>query len=170
MHKILLLMSGIPGSGKSYWAQHHIDNKTKYISRDEIRFSMLTDEDEYFAKEKEVFKEFCRQIDKAFETYNTVIADATHLNFASRNKTLRNIKTKLDEINVIFINTPLEVAIERNSKRTGRKLVPEQTIRNMYNSIVLPDELEGINKTYIVDNTTQKIKIIEYAVTGPYSI
>ena len=97
MHKILLLMSGIPGSGKSYWAQHHIDNRTKYISRDEIRFSMLTDEDEYFAKEKEVFKEFCRQIDKAFETYDTVIADATHLNFASRNKTLRNIKTKLDE-------------------------------------------------------------------------
>lgn len=131
---------------------------------------MLTDEDEYFSKEKEVFKEFCRQIDEAFKVYDTVIADATHLNFASRNKTLRNIKTKLDEINVVFINTSLEIAIERNAKRTGRKLVPEQTIRNMYNSIALPDELEGINKTYIVDNKTQKIKIIEYAVIDPYHI
>lgn len=131
---------------------------------------MLDENDEYFAKEKEVFKEFCRQIDEAFEVYDTVIADATHLNFASRNKTLRNIKTKLDEINVVFINTSLEIAIERNAKRTGRKLVPEQTIRNMYNSIALPDELEGINKTYIIDNETQKIKIIEYAVAGSYSI
>lgn len=40
----------------------------------------------------------------------------------------------------------------------------------MYNSLALPNELEGINKTYIVDNATQKIKIIEYAVAGPYSI
>ena len=53
---------------------------------------MLKDEDSYFSKEKEVFKEFCKQIDIALQSYDNVIADATHLNFASRNKTLRNIR------------------------------------------------------------------------------
>lgn len=123
---------------------------------------MLEDEDDYFAKEKQVFKEFCKQIDTALQSYDKVIADATHLNFASRNKTLRNIKSKIDEINVIFIDTPLKIALERNAKRTGRKLVPEEVIKNMYNSLMLPDDSEGINKIYIVDNATQKIKIIEY--------
>ena len=170
MSKLFLMMRDTSVHGKSYWAHHHLNEKTKYISRDEIRFSMLKDEDDYFAKEKEVFKEFCKQIDIALQSYDNVIADATHLNFASRNKTLRNIKSKIDEINVIFIDTPLNIALERNAKRTGRKLVPEEVIKNMYNSLMLPDELEGINKTYIVDNATQKIKIIEHAVAGPYSI
>lgn len=123
---------------------------------------MLENGDNYFAKEKQVFKEFCKQVDNALQSYNNVIADATHLNSASRNKILKSIKNKIDEINVIFIDTPLDIALERNAKRTGRELVPEEVIKNMYNSLVLPDDSEGINKLYIVDNATQKIKIIEY--------
>lgn len=36
-----------------------------YISRDEIRYSMISDKDEYFSKEKEVFNEYVKQIDEA---------------------------------------------------------------------------------------------------------
>ena len=46
-------MVGIPGSGKSTWAKARCKNNphAAYISRDEIRFSLLKDEEEYFAKE-----------------------------------------------------------------------------------------------------------------------
>ena len=58
----LFLMMGAPGSGKSYWAEHHVTSVDKYISRDEIRFSMLEDGDDYFAKEGKVFDNFIKQI------------------------------------------------------------------------------------------------------------
>ena len=49
----LYLMSGIPASGKSTYA-HKLAEKTGavYISRDEIRFSLLKDEEDYFTHEK----------------------------------------------------------------------------------------------------------------------
>ena len=61
----LFLMMGAPGSGKSYWAQHHIQPTDKYISRDEIRFSMLQENDDYFDKEGEVFNKFIQTINNS---------------------------------------------------------------------------------------------------------
>ena len=63
--KNLWLLAGCPGSGKSYWVARQ-PNAT-VVSRDAIRFSLLKDGDEYFSKEKEVKKEFLRQIQEALE-------------------------------------------------------------------------------------------------------
>ena len=52
----LILMMGIPGSGKSTWVKNHMKSDDIYISRDEIRFSLLQPGDEYFSKEKEVWR------------------------------------------------------------------------------------------------------------------
>ena len=157
----LFLMMGAPGSGKSYWCGKHTNNTTdKYISRDEIRFTFLKDGDEYFAKENEVFDEFINQINHYLTIYDRVFADATHLNFASRNKTISRINVPVDEINVVFLNTPLNTCIERNAKREGRKFVPETVIKNMYKSIRLPEKEENINKIYIVKDN-EPINIIE---------
>ena len=156
----LYLMAGAPGSGKTYWATHHLTENDKYISRDEIRFSMLEDKDDYFARENEVFDEFIKQINNSLMIYDNVFADATHLNFASRNKTISRIHVPVDEINVIFLHTPLKVCIERNSKRTGRKFVPETVIKNMYRSIKFPKKEEGIKNVYVIKEN-EPINIIE---------
>ena len=47
-------MVGCPGSGKSTWAKKHLPD-TYYVSRDEVRFSLLQDGEDYFSHEKEVF-------------------------------------------------------------------------------------------------------------------
>ena len=93
--------------------------------------------------------------------YDNVFADATHLNFASRNKTISRINVPVDEINVVFLDTPLNICIERNAKREGRKFVPETVIKNMYKSIRLPEKEEGINKVYIVKDNNP-IQIIDF--------
>ena len=93
--------------------------------------------------------------------YDNVFADATHLNFASRNKTISRINVPVDEINVVFLNTPLNICIERNAKREGRKFVPETVIKNMHKSIKFPEKEEGINKVYIVKNNNP-IQIIDF--------
>lgn len=156
----LYLMAGAPGSGKTYWATHHLTENDKYISRDEIRFSMLEDKDDYFARENEVFDEFIKQINNSLMIYDNVFADATHLNFASRNKTISRIYVPVDEINVVFLDTSLNTCIKRNAQRTGRKFVPETVIKNMYRSIKFPEKEEGIKNIYVIKEN-EPINIIE---------
>ena len=66
----------------------------KRVSRDAIRFSMINDNDEYFQKEKNVWKEYIHQIQEEINANNTVIADATHLNKKSRQKLLNTLNLK----------------------------------------------------------------------------
>jgi len=151
MAKLFLMMRNTADHGKSYWGQHHLDKNTKYISRDEIRFSMLEEGDNYFAKEKQVFKEFCRQINSAIEKYDRVFADATHVDFSSRIKLLNQInKSSLEEINIILLDTNLEECIRRNSNRKGREVVPENVIRDMYRRLTIPNINEPFDNIYIV--------------------
>ena len=112
---------------------------------------MLKDEDDYFAKEKQVFKEFCRQINLATKEYNRVFADATHIDFSSRAKLLNKInKNSLEEINIILLDTNLGECIRRNSSRKGREVVPENVIRDMYQRLTIPDINEPFDNIYII--------------------
>lgn len=159
MKKHLYLMMGVPGSGKSTYAKNILKYGDIYISRDEIRYSLLTDEDDYFAKENEVIKTFIESIDKSLgmeEYCGDVFADATHLSPKGRAQVLNQLKNK-DRVSVIYLDIPLNIILERNAKRTGRALVPEDVVRRMYNSIQLPTRAEGIESIYFI-NENQEVK------------
>ena len=133
--KRIFMLSGIPGSGKSYYAITHATGSDRVISRDEIRFALLNENDQYFDKEKKVFNKWIDTINEAIGDPNceNIYLDATHLNTMSRIKTLFHLAlADVDEVNLVIIDTPLEVCLERNSKRTGRRLVPENVIKDMY--------------------------------------
>ena len=159
MKKHLYLMVGVPGSGKSTYVKNILKDGDIYISRDEIRYSLLTEEDDYFAKENEVIKTFIDNIDKSLvneEYCGDVYADATHLSPKSRAQVLNQLKNK-DKVSVIYLDIPLNIILERNAQRKGRALVPENVVRRMYNSIILPTKAEGIEELIIIDEN-QKIK------------
>ena len=159
MKKHLYLMVGVPGSGKSTYAKNILKDGDIYISRDEIRYSLLTEEDDYFAKENEVIKTFIDNIDKSLvneEYCGDVYADATHLSPKSRAQVLNKLKNK-DKVYVIYLDIPLNIILERNAQRKGRALVPENVVRRMYNSIILPTKVEGIEELIIIDEN-QKVK------------
>jgi len=140
--KELILMMGIPGSGKSTYLKAIVSSSMGEIaiSRDQIRFSMIDGKQNYFSKENEVFNEYIRQIQSALDNpkIHRVYADATQLTEKSRCKVLD--KLKLDNINIkiYWKNTPLKLALERNKKREEIAVVPESTIIRMYNSIQDP--------------------------------
>ncbi len=159
----LILMMGVPGSGKTTYAKKIAGNNDIYISRDEIRFDLVKENEPYFSKEDEVLATFIRTINNALplaERY--VIADATHLNIGSRAKILKNLHNKPDSIYVIYVAVSLETALKRNAKREGRALVPETAIKNMYRSITLPRKEEGIDMLFWVDENEIVREVISY--------
>lgn len=153
--KKIFLMVGTPGSGKSYFISHNRDffkGSVKVISRDKIRFALLEDGEDYFAKEDDVWTNFVREVADGLQNYDNTVVDATHLNKASRHKILNAVGRYLGgvEINAIFMDTCLAVALKQNAERTGRKCVPISALRRMAYQLTVPTKEEGFNNIYRV--------------------
>lgn len=148
----LNLICGIPGSGKSSWLQRYHYNDY-IVSRDDIRFSLLQEEDGYFDHEKEVFVKLCQTVDYYGAIGDKdVWVDQTSLNARSRGKLLRNIqKSSFDEINAYYILVPYDIAVKRNSNRKGRKRVPNNVIGNMLKTFTIPSLDEGFDNVYQIE-------------------
>lgn len=148
----LILMVGLPGCGKSTYAKKLIETHPDwiYISRDDIRYEWVTDQAHYFDHEKDVFREFCNRIDMHLMREETVIADATHINAGSRSKLLKSLKVVPDETWAIWIDTPFDLVMERNSAREGIIRVPDKTMYEMKNRFRPPATYENFDKIYRV--------------------
>lgn len=142
----LYVLCGPSGSGKSTWAQNFRKEHeyTAYVSRDNIRLAMITDGEDYFSHEKEVFKHFIATIAHYIQDDNDVIADATHLNMFSRCKLMQALDRYTRDYKVVYVvfNTDVETCVERNKNRTGRRNVPENVIRNMCRDFRMPTKDE----------------------------
>lgn len=132
----LIIMMGVPGSGKSTWAAALAETYDAIIvSRDNIRFSMVAESEEYFSKEKDVFDCFTKTISWLLSQEINVIADATHLNYGSRAKLLNALQTKPTFTIIAHKDEKLETCLQRNENRIGtRAYVPESVIRRMFYS------------------------------------
>jgi len=146
----MYVMIGAPGSGKSTYIKNHIKDNELVISRDIIRFAMLNDGDDYFSKEKQVYNEFIKQINAAIANEIDIYVDQTSLNRGARSKLFNRLEKKPDEIIAIYIKKPLDIILKYNAKRTGRALVPEDAVINMYNSIEEPTLEEGFTQINII--------------------
>ena len=137
----LIVMIGLPGSGKSTYGKRlkmtHPD--WEYVSRDEIRYQFVTDQEHYFDHEYDVYKEFCNRIDMHLLNGKTVIADATHLNKKSRDKLLHNLSAKIDKKIALVMVTDFKTCMDRNRQREGITRVPDKTMHQMHHSFKVPD-------------------------------
>lgn len=158
----LIVVIGAPGSGKTTWCKHYLEtHQATYVSRDEIRFNIVNENEEYFSKEDQVYREFIKKINNALNRDETVIADQTSLNKKARAKLFNSLNKKPDEIIAVYLKKPLETILKYNAKRKGRCRVPEQSVINMFNAIELPTRDEGITRYVEVTfkNNEYKYKI-----------
>lgn len=165
--KTLYLMCGPAGSGKTTFVSKYIlasEECCHHVSRDNIRFGLLKEGDNYFAYEDKVYELFIEDIQETLKSdiYDTVFADATHLTAKARAKTLNDIfkDERIEKNNVfivpVFVDVPLETCLERNARRHGRRLVPETVVTNMCKSKQFPQFNEN---DYVYDHV---MRIDEY--------
>ena len=153
MRRLIMLM-GLPGSGKSTYAKKLLELHPdwNYVSRDEVRYEYVSDQEHYFDHEAEVYREFCNRIDMYLRRDETVIADATHLSTSSRKKLLKNI-IKPEQTWLVFVMAPFKTCMERNAKRVGITRVPDDSMYRMKNMLRLPSPNEPFDKIVKVDGS-----------------
>ena len=159
----LYILIGAPGCGKSTWAKEKKALGWNVISRDEIRYAYLKNNEEFFSHEKEVFDTFVNTLAASILSNKNTVADATNLNENSRSKLLKALAAKLpsSSYNVVFIyfDTSYATCFRRNALRQGRNRVPDKDFSAMfaaqsfpsYNEIRLPN-VKGVE---VIHETTK---------------
>ena len=61
------------------------------------------------------------------------------------------LKKKPDKIIGIYFTTSRDTILQRNAQRTGRALVPEDAVINMFNSLTKPTLEEGFDEILEVE-------------------
>lgn len=132
-NKKILILIGIPASGKTTWAKDFVKKNDKWVrvSRDDFRF-MLKDLGKLDHKDEELISE---NMDNVIENalylgYNVVI-DNTHVKKSHINEVIERFKYQAD-IDYQVFDISLEKALERDKNRD--KEVGEEVIRRMYNN------------------------------------
>ena len=151
----LYIMCGPSGCGKSTWAHKFMEENPQviYVSRDAIRYSIVAENEEYFKREREVFKQFASTITDALMAGSDVIADATHLNQFSRRKLTQTIDMRFQdyEIAIVVMMIDMNECLARNALREGRAKVPELAIKHMYDDFRQPEFDEDERITEIIN-------------------
>ena len=158
----LILVCGLPGSGKStYLSQFKHNMNCRVVSRDEIRFSLLGEEEAYFSHETDVCNIMWTQINEALAANKNTYVDQTSLNPESRSFLLKHITSHYELCNIIWFNIPTNICLERNENRVGTKTyVPRGVIRRMSQQMVPPSYNEGFDNIFIYDENN-KLKLQE---------
>jgi predicted kinase len=121
----LTILMGIPGCGKSTWAENNRGDAT-IVSSDKIRKPGLYDPSD----NNRVFAEFHQRIEDGLSEGRNQIADATNLEPRARAK-LRRIARDTDSKTRLVIFTDLSQAVQRNDRRTGDDRVPDEAQERM---------------------------------------
>lgn len=135
----IIIMRGIPGSGKTTKAKSYVNKGFKKVGKDELR-RMINDYS-LDNSDENMIQRIQEDVIKNFMTFGrNIVIDNTHARYKyidSLIKYITAVKSSVDydySIEIDFIDTPLDVCLERNSKR-GSDVVPESVIRKMYNEI-----------------------------------
>lgn len=124
MSATLTILMGIPGCGKSTWAENNADGAV-IVSSDAIRGDGPYDPSD----NERVFAQFHSDIERALGAGRDVIADATNVEVFARAK-LRRIARNTDAKTRLVTFDNLPQAVARNDRRT-KDLVPDDAMKRM---------------------------------------
>ena len=136
--KLLIILRGAPGSGKSYFVKQN-DLEDLTLSTDKIRLmysSIYTDKDgRYYITQrfnKRVFELLYKMLEIRMQNGDTTIIDATNTKQSSVTEYLRLAKIySYTPICIDFSSVDYGKLLEQNKSRASYKFVPEEVIKGM---------------------------------------
>lgn len=141
----LTITQGLPGSGKSYWANTvaDADENTVIVNRDDLR-AMLHNNNWNHRREKATVAARDALISTLLKSGKNVICSDTNLDPKVVAELTRIGKAHKAEVVIKdFTDVPLKKCIERDLKRS--RTVGEKVIRDMYDRYLRPKPTEGLN-------------------------
>lgn len=142
--KKLILMCGVPASGKSTVAKKLSIclNNTPIVSMDDIR-EMLFGTRKCQQQGDLVYNLAVNRIIRLFRDTDIVIFDATNRTAKARKQVIQDIQDCVDcSVYCVFVNTPLDIALDRNLNRDESIQVPPAVIRRMHETLQPPTNKE----------------------------
>ena len=137
----LYMTVGLPGSGKSTWANVQKENNI-VLSSDQLRIEMFGDVNACDSDHnKLLFEELHRLIKRHIKNGNNVIYDATNINAKRRMAFLRELEGIDCMKNAVIFAVPFADCLYRNWHRERK--VPYEVIERMYKSWWTPAYFEG---------------------------
>lgn len=144
----LVIMVGLPGSGKSTYAtKYTTQDRTTLVSTDEIRRELYGNP-ETQGNAQDVFNEAYRRIEIALRAGDTVVFDATNLKARNRRYLINKYRPIADTIIAEYINTPIDECIMRDELRS--RSVGYEVIQRMARGMTEPRLDEGFDLVHIV--------------------
>ena len=144
--KTLIVLSAMPGSGKSTWAQKYQEEHphTLIVSSDKIRYE-LTGSMQDFTKQKEVWELFSLRIHEYANKYDdvTVILDALNDLNSLREKYVKD-NHEFDKYVLVLFPRTLEQIRFYNKERNEKSIVPDSELEKLINKWEEPSQ-EVIN-------------------------
>lgn len=130
----LLVLKGLPASGKSTIARELVDKGWKRVNKDDLR--AMIDNSKHSKGKENIIKNCEKFMAAHFLTlnYNVVVDDT---NFGYEDYWKEVAESAGADFEIQLVDTPLMVCIERDSKR-GDKSVGTKVIFNMYNKFLKP--------------------------------
>ncbi len=153
--KYLVFLIGIPGSGKSRWANYICQSLGgQIVSPDAIR-QKLFGAVEIQGSWSKIWQQAVRELRVASSLGKLVVYDATNTRCRHRRQTIACLRALgFWQITGIWLDLPLEVCLARNQQRDRQ--VPELVIKNMYQDLQLTppslaDGLDCLQRYILID-------------------
>ena len=166
------MLVGIPGSGKSTFRESYASPDDMIISFDDLKEKVFgphgAHEDkgkefngDYEAAARKYHSLFNKSVSVMFDEMRrsdkNVILDATSLTEAHRHRLLKDHGDLFDEKVAVWIDTPLDVCLERNKARS--RVVPEDVIYRMNFDLEIPSLKEGFDAVYRYDSIKKELTL-----------
>jgi predicted kinase len=136
----LIVLVGLPGSGKSTWAKQQ---GVAVISSDRIRY-LLADDERDQNIHGDVFATLRYLLRRRFLLRRPLtIVDATNLSLRERRPYIKTAQLYDCQVEAVFFDTPVEVCKERN--RSRERIVPDEAIDMMAERLRVPTIEEGFD-------------------------
>lgn len=130
--KHLILLIGIPASGKSTLAERLRSKGYRTLSLDSIREEIFGD-GAIQTGLKRVIATFYRRLRAKMRDGERIVVDATSVKYQDRRNVWLKVRDFSYDVTIVVLDVPLAVALERNRKR--QRVVPDEVIVSLYHEL-----------------------------------